>query len=54
MQTISIDSNDFAEIQRRKYTAPYRAAGKPVWAVGLSFDDKTRQFKGGVAEAVVG
>ena len=33
-------------------SAPYRAAGKPVWAVGLSFDGKTRQFKGGVAEAV--
>ena len=43
-----------SQIQRRKYTAPYRAAGKPVWAVGLSFDGKTRQFKGGVAEAVVG
>ena len=26
--------------------------GKPVWAVGLSFDGKTRQFAGGVAEAV--
>ncbi|MBQ6925530.1 MAG: AAA family ATPase [Kiritimatiellae bacterium] len=41
-----------SQIQRRKYAAPYRAAGKPVWAVGLSFDGKTRQFKGGVAEAV--
>ncbi len=41
-----------AQIQRRKYAAPYRAAGKPVWAVGLSFDGKTRQFTGGVAEAV--
>ena len=28
----------------------YRAAGKPVWAVGLSFVGKTRQFKGSVAE----
>ena len=36
-----------SQIQRRKYTAPYRAAGKPVWAVGLSFDGKTRQFNGG-------
>ena len=26
--------------------------GKPVWAVGLSSDGKTCQFKGGVAEAV--
>ena len=40
------------QIQRRKYAAPYRAAGKPVWAVGLSVDGTTRQFKGGVAEAV--
>ncbi len=41
-----------SQMQRKKYAAPYRAAGKPVWAVGLSFDGKTRQFKGGVAEAV--
>ena len=41
-----------SQIQRRKYAAPYRAADKPCWAVGLSFDGKTRQFKGGVAEAV--
>ena len=38
-----------SQIQRKKYAAPYRAAGKPVWAVGLSFNGKTRQFKGGVA-----
>ncbi len=41
-----------SQMQRKKYAAPYRAAGKPVWAVGLSFDGKTRQFAGGVAEAV--
>jgi hypothetical protein len=41
-----------SQIQRKKYAAPYRASGKPVWAVGLSFDGKTRQFTGGVAEAV--
>ena len=41
-----------SQIQRKKYAAPYRAAGKPVWAVGLSFDGKTRQFAGGVAEAL--
>ncbi len=41
-----------SQIQRRKYAAPCRAAGKPVWAVGLSFDGKTRQFTGGVAETV--
>ena len=38
-----------SQIQRRKYAAPYRAADKPVWAVGLSFDGRTRQFKAGVA-----
>ena len=41
-----------SQIQRKKYAAPYRAAGKPVWAVALSFNGKTRQFKGGHAEAV--
>ena len=41
-----------SQIQRRKYAVPYRAAGKPVWAVGLSFDGRTRHFKGGVAVAV--
>ena len=41
-----------SQMQRKKYAAPYRAAGKPVWAVGLSFDGKTRQFTGGVADAV--
>jgi hypothetical protein len=41
-----------SQIQRRKYAAPYRAAGKPVWAVGLSFNGRTRQFKAGVAESV--
>ena len=41
-----------SQIQRKKYAAPCRSAGKPVWAVGLSFDGKTRQFAGGVAEAV--
>ena len=40
------------QMQRRKYAAPYRAAGKPVWAVGLAFNGKTRQFKAGVAESV--
>ena len=41
-----------SQVQRRKYAAPYRAGGKPVWAVGLSFNGRTRQFKGGRAEAV--
>ena len=41
-----------SQVQRRKYAAPYRAAGKPVWAVGLSFNGRTRQFKAGVTESV--
>ena len=41
-----------SQIQRKKYAAPYRATGKPVWAIGLSFNGKTRQFKGGRAEPV--
>lgn len=40
------------QIQRRKYAEPYRAAGKPVWAVGISFDGRTRLFKAGVAVSV--
>ena len=38
-----------SQIQRKKYVAPYRAADKPVWAVALSFNGRTRQFKGGSA-----
>ena len=41
-----------SQIQRKKYAAPYRVVGKPVWAIGLSFNGKTRQFKGGRAEPV--
>jgi hypothetical protein len=41
-----------SQIQRKKYAAPYRAANKPVWVVGLSFNGKTRQFRGGRAEPV--
>ena len=38
-----------SQIQRKKYAAPYRAVGKPVWAVALSFNGRTHQFKGGSA-----
>ena len=41
-----------SQILRKKYAAPYRATGKPVWVVGLSFNGKTRQFKGGTAVLV--
>ena len=34
-----------SQMQRKKYAAPYRTANKPVWAVGLSFNSRTRQFK---------
>ncbi len=40
-----------SQVQRKKYAAPYRAAGKPVWAIALSFNGRTRQFKGGTALA---
>ena len=39
-------------VQRRKYAAPYRAAGKPVWAVALSFKSRGRKFAGGRAVPV--
>ena len=42
-----------SQIQRKKYAAPYRAAGKPVWAVALSFRSRGRKFAGGRAVAVV-
>jgi len=38
-----------SQIQRKRYAEPYRAANKPVWSIGLSFNGRTRQFKGGVA-----
>ena len=41
-----------SQIQRKKYAAPYRAAGKPVWAVALSFKSRGRKFAGGRAVAV--
>ena len=41
-----------SQIQRRKYAAPYRAAGKPVWAVALSFKSRGRKFAGGHAVPV--
>ena len=41
-----------SQIQRKKYAAPYRAAGKPVWAVALSFKSRGRKFAGGRAVPV--
>ena len=34
----------FAQIREKGYAEPYRADGRPVWLVGLSFDSKTRRL----------
>ena len=31
-----------AQIREKGYAAPYLADGRPVWAIGLNFDSKTR------------
>jgi len=31
-----------SQAEARKYAEPYRAANKPVWLIGLSFDRETR------------
>ena len=41
-----------SQMQRKKYAAPYRAVGKPVWTVALSFKSRGRRFAGGRAEPV--
>ena len=41
-----------SQMKRKAYTAPYRAAGKPVWAVALSFKSRGRKFASGKAEVV--
>ena len=41
-----------SQIQLKKYASPYRAVGKPVWAVALSFKSRGRKFAGGRAVAV--
>ena len=33
-----------AQIKEKGYAAPYLADGRPVWAIGLNFDSKTRQL----------
>jgi len=32
------------QAERKHYAAPYLAAGKPVWIIGLSFDSKTHEL----------
>ena len=34
----------FSQIREKGYADPYRASGKPVWLVGLSFDRDTRKL----------
>ncbi len=40
----------FGQIRAKGYDEPYRASGKPVWLVGLSFDSKTRRLADAAAE----
>jgi len=35
---------------RQHYAEPYRAAGKPVWIIGLSFDSKSHELVGHCVE----
>ena len=34
----------FAQIRAKGYADPYRADGRPIWLIGLSFDSKTRHL----------
>lgn len=36
----------FAQVREKGYAEPYRADGRPVWLVGLSFDSGTRRLVG--------
>ncbi len=36
----------FAQIREKGYAEPYLASGRPVWAVGLSFDRESRRLVG--------
>ena len=38
------------QIREKGYAEPYRARGLPIYAIGLSFDSKTRQFVDGKVE----
>ena len=38
------------QVRKKGYDAPYRADGRPVWLVGLSFDRETRQLDDAKAE----
>ena len=50
---LKVDSSAQAaldQIKEKDYAAPYRAKGLPIWAIGLSFDSKTRQLVDADAE----
>ena len=36
----------FRQIREKGYAEPYRADGRPVWLIGLSFDSKTCHLVG--------
>ena len=38
------------QVKSKGYDAPYRASNRPIYAIGLAFDSKTRQFVDGAAE----
>jgi hypothetical protein len=40
----------FAQIRAKGYAEPYRADGRPIWLIGLSFDSKTRHLTDCAAE----
>ena len=52
MKLIAKNNCDFPRLRKSGCLYIDKTAGKPVWAVGLSFNGKTRQFKGGRAESV--
>ena len=45
----SVDRS-FAQIRKKGYAEPYRASGKPVWLIGLSFDSRTHHLVAAAAE----
>ena len=40
------------QVKAKNYDAPYRARNQPIWAIGLSFDSKTRHLAGTVHERI--
>ena len=40
----------FEQIRKKGYDEPYRASGKPVWLIGLSFASETRRLVDAAAE----